>query len=221
MSIFKYFTEEAHARAFIDNGLMLFRPLSFFRMYEDGQIRGDARDGTLRYAPASGLQITKQDGTALTLKDWRFTSSAKNDDILVYCASNQRSTQLAERFQSPFCVEITDTDPVLARLKARAHPTSQLDYEQLLSGCVDYRRLDRKPRADWALPDKVAFIKSDAFEWQDEFRTAIGKWGAFDAQNVDCALEIGDTVVSAAAQRNASVRLKIGNLADFTVLHRL
>lgn len=221
MAIFKYFTMESHARGFINKGIMLLRPLSYFRAYEDGQTRGYPHEGLLTYAPPAGLEITKQDGTVLTLEGYRFTSAAKHDDIFVYCASNQLSSELAERFESPFCVEIKDTDRIVNRLRARAHPTSQLDYENLVCETVNHRNHEREPGVDWALPERLAFMKPESFAWQDEFRIAIGKRGAFDVQNVDCKLEQGTGASAGIAPTQAELILRIGKMDDFTCLHRL
>ena len=101
MAVFKYFMKEDYARSFIDHGVMVLRPLSYFRSYEDGEVRGDPRDGLMTQAPRAGLKIIKQDGAILSMEGWRFTSSAKAENIFVYCASNQLSPTLADRFASP------------------------------------------------------------------------------------------------------------------------
>lgn len=221
MPVFKYFTMAAHARAFMNRGELLLRPLSYFRTHEDGGVRGDSRDGVLTYAPPSGLEIIKQDGTVVPSAGWRFTSSPKHDDIFVYCASNQLSAELAQRFASPFCVEIQDPDLLVNRLRARAHPTSRLDYDRTHSGSVEYRNLESTPGADWALPEKLAFIKPEGFAWQDEFRIAIGKRGAFDAENVECKIETGPAPSGAASYTQPALALRLGDLAHCTQLHRL
>lgn len=221
MAIFKYFTMEAHAQAFMAKGAMLLRQLSYFRAYEDGQVRGDPCDGLLSYEPPAGLEITKQDGTVFKLEDWRFTSSAQQVDILIYCASNQLSAALAERFQSPFCVEIKDPERLIARLKGRAHSSSRLDYEQLISGKVDYRPRQREPGVDWAQPEKLVLTKPEDFSWQDEFRIAVGKRGAFAVENVACMLETGAPAITTPASTEAALIIRVGSLADFTRLHRV
>ena len=199
---------------------MLLRPLSHFRVYEDGQVRGDSSEGLLAFAPQGGLQITKQDGSAFTLEGWRFISSAKQDDIFVFCASNQLSAELADRFGSPFCVEVSDPDRLISRLKSRAHPTSHLDYEHLVGGKVDYRDLDQEPKIDWALPERLAFIKPKSFAWQDEFRIAVGKRGAFNVENVALKLETG-AAAAPPVPSQAELFLRVGSLASLARLHLL
>jgi hypothetical protein len=55
-SLFKYFSERKWADAFLD-GQVLFRSLSYFRDYEDGNIRGDCKEGTATFRPPAGLVI--------------------------------------------------------------------------------------------------------------------------------------------------------------------
>jgi hypothetical protein len=72
-------------------------------------VRGDPDDGKLRYQPEPGLALTKANGEVVNLPPgWRFRASAHAKAIFVYCLSQERSEALAEKFQSPFCVEIKD-----------------------------------------------------------------------------------------------------------------
>ncbi len=217
-AIFKYFTEEKHAFALIKKGELLLRPLSYFRSQEDEGIRGDRRDGVLSYAPKEGLRLNMEDGTVRVLDGGSFNSSVQQDDIFVYCASNRRSAELAEKFGS-ICVEI-DPDCIIARLKARAHPSSLLDYEQIVSGNVDYRALDKVPGADWALPEKLILIKPGAFAWQDEFRIAVGRRNALAVENVALTLHTGQGAIGEPPAQDRLV-LRIGKLAELATLHRL
>lgn len=220
MTIFKYLTLEEHARGFMDKGIILLRPLSYYRALEDRGVRGDAADGMLSYAPKPGLEITKEDGTVMTLPDWRFTSSVQDDDVFAFCASRSLSFDLAERFEASVCVEITDEEALAARLRARAHPTSRLDYASLAVGFVDYRGRDVEPSVTWALPEQLAFIKPETFAWQEEYRIAIPKRGAFGAENVECALTRIGTTASVKQRTNPGFTFKIGALTGLCRLHR-
>jgi len=162
MAIFKYFTHEEHALALINKGIMMMQPLSHFRGREADGIRGDPNDGVLTYAPKGGLVMNMEDGRTTTLEGGSFNSSVNQSDIFVYCASNRLSADLAERF-GPFCVEIPDPDILVRRLQLRAHPTSQLDYDQLVCGKVDYRDQDSEPGADWALPERLVLFQAKRF----------------------------------------------------------
>jgi len=218
MAIYKYFTEEAHALALIKKGELMLQPLSHFRGREADGVRGDPRDGVLTYAPKDGLVMNMEDGRVITLEGGSFNSSVNQNDIFVYCASNQLSADLAESF-GPFCVEIPDPDVLVRRLKMRAQRGSQLDYEQIVSGKVDYREHSRKPGADWALPERLVLIKPESFLWQDEFRIAVGKRGTMNVENVGLTIHTGPTA-PVFEPVPAPIFLRIGKLADEVILHR-
>lgn len=52
-SLYKYFSDRKWADAFLD-GEILFRSLSYFRDYEDKNVRGDEKEGTAVYRPKEG-----------------------------------------------------------------------------------------------------------------------------------------------------------------------
>lgn len=217
MPIFKYFTEEAHALALINKGELMLRCLSHFRAIEADGVRGDPRDGVLVYAPEGGLVMNMEDGRAVTLEGGSFNSSVNQNDIFVYCASNKLSSAIAEKFGN-FCVEIPDPDTLVKRLKMRAHPTSQFDYEHLVCGKVDYRDRSSEPGVDWALPERLVLIKPPDFEWQDEIRIAIGKRNTMSVENV--GLTIRTAAESAIAERvPAPITLRLNRLTN-AVMHR-
>lgn len=218
MAIFKYFTEEVHALALINKGELMLQPLSHFRGREADGVRGDPRDGILTYAPKDGLVMNMEDGRVITLEGGSFNSSVNQNDIFVYCASNQLSADLAERFGS-FCVEIPDPDVLVRRLTLRAHPTSQFDYAQLVSGKVDYREHSREPGVDWALPERLVLIKPEDFEWQDEFRIAVGKRETMSVESVGLTIHTGSAGLIFEPVP-APIFLRIEKLADFVTLHR-
>ena len=196
----------------------MLQPLSHFRGREADGVRGDPRDGILTYAPKDGLVMNMEDGRVITLEGGSFNSSVNQNDIFVYCASNQLSADLAERFGS-FCVEIPDPDVLVRRLRLRAHPTSQFDYKQLVSGKVDYREHSREPGADWALPERLVLIKPENFAWQDEFRIAVGKREAMSVENVGLTIHTGPAA-PIFEPVPAPIFLRIGKLADLVTLHR-
>ena len=218
MAIFKYFNEEAHASAFITKGELMLQPLSHFRAREADGVRGDPRDGILTYARKGGLIMNMQDGRVITLEGGSFNSSVNQNDVFVYCASNQLSAKLAEKF-GPFCVEIPDPDVLVRRLKARASPTSKFDYERLVQGRVDYREHSTEPGADWALPERLVLIKPVVFAWQDEFRIAVGKRDTMNVQNVRLTIETGPAA-AAYEPVPSPIFLRVNALTDVATLHR-
>lgn len=217
MAIYKYFSEEAHARRFINRGELLVRPLSYFRAQEDEGVRGDRRDGVLTYAPEGGLKLNMEDGRVVTLEGSSFNSSVQQSDVFVFCASNQLSSELAGKF-GRYCVEM-DADCIVRRLRQRAHATSDFDYEQIVSGKVEYRPHEKEPGTDWALPEKLVLIKPEVFAWQDEFRIAIARRGTLAVENVGLTLQTEAAAPETAPTQTHAI-LKIGRLADLAILHR-
>ncbi|PIC01708.1 hypothetical protein [Caulobacter sp. X] len=219
-SIFKYVGAESYARALIEKGQLYLQSLAHFRAYEDGLVRGDPDDGKLRYQPAEGLTLTKADGEVVVLPAGsRFRSSVNAEDVFVYCLSSERSEALAEKFRSPFCVEIRDAGALFAKIKGSVKLRSKLDSRNVYRGAVEYRALSALPGGDWALPEKVAFIKPPDWSWQAEYRIVIGRKGTFRAENVSLALEIGPGESSVAMQREPLV-LNVGSLSPIAQLHR-
>lgn len=219
VSIYKYVSEERFAQALIEKGQLYLQSLADFRSYEDALIRGDPDDGKLRYQPEPGLTLTKADGEVVNLPGWRFRASVHAEDIFVYCLSFERSEALAEKFQSPFCVEIKDADALFAKTKGSVRIRSKLDRRNVYRGAVEYRDPATAPGADWALPEKVAFIKPPAWSWQMEYRMVMGRRGVFAVENVDLALENGPCGLTAAAAGSPLI-LAVGDLSRIAQLHR-
>lgn len=101
----------------------------------------------------------------------------------------------------------------------RADRTSKFDYEQLVSGKVDYRERSREPGADWALPEKLVLIKPEDFAWQNEFRIAVGKRDAMKVENVGLTVQTGSSA-PVFEPVPAPIFLRLGELADLVTLHR-
>jgi hypothetical protein len=218
MAIFKYFSHEEHAVALVQKGELMMQPLSHFRGREADGVRGDPQDGILCYTPEGGLALNMQDGRVITLEGGSFTSSVNQNDVFVYCASNALSAELAEKF-GPFCVEIPDPDLLVRRLKMRAQRTSQMDYEQIVCGKVDYRERSREPGADWALPERLVLIKPPDFAWQDEYRIAVGKRGTMNVENVGLTIQTGAAPPST-EPIPAPIFVRVGKLEGLVTLHR-
>lgn len=220
MVLYKYVSEERFARNLIERGEIFMQTLANFRGYEDNDVRRDANDGLLRYEPASGLpiQFAGRENNA-PWQGWRFTSSVNEEDIYVYCLSTEKSAELAERFESPFCVEIRNPASLIGRISRKVQLRSQLDRKLLPHGPVDYRNAEAAPAADWALPEKVALIKPEGWGWQNEYRIVIGKKGAFDVENVKLALQSGPQPLAPVANHPPLI-LTVGDLSSITELHK-
>ena len=221
MAIYKYFTQILHAKDFIGHGVMLFRPLSYFRATEDSRIRGDEAEGILTFDPPGGLEVTKANGEMLNLTGCRFTSSVNANNIFVFCASNTLSKRLAEDFSSAYVVEVPTSQEISSRLGRRAHRSSKLDYSNVLSGNVEYVEPDAIPGADWALPHKISFRKPSHYSWQNEFRFAIGRAGALDVENVSLRIENANQTISGPLSKTNGFKISIGSLRGIARMHKI
>jgi hypothetical protein len=218
-SIYKYLTEETHARALIERGEIRFRLLAAFRALEGDGVRGDTHDGKLQYAPGSTLPLTKENGEVVELPGYRFTSSVRAEDIFAYCMSRAKTKELASEFASPFCVEIKDPIRLISRIRSSVRLRSKLDRKHIYHGPIDYRSRDTAPGVDWALPERMALVKPESFARQDEYRIVIGKKGAFAVENVDLNLETGNGGKGETTEYDP-LTLKVGDLAQICELHR-
>lgn len=121
-SLYKYFSDLKWANAFLD-GEILFRSLSYFRDYEDKNVRGDQNEGVAVFRPQRGLIVTNQtQGTTFTLPDHAFESAANQEEIFVFCASRSLSNELRERFEAVACVEILNIRSLCSRIETALPP---------------------------------------------------------------------------------------------------
>lgn len=75
-------------------------------------------------------------------------------------------------------------------------------------------------RLDWALPERVAFIKPQGWAWQKEHRIVFGRKDAFAIENVELALETEGFEIALADPDHNPLILHVGDLSRFTALHR-
>ena len=105
--LFKYLPSK-YLEAFVNRGELLFRSLSYFRNYEELQVRGDRQEGKRLFNPTQGLEITKAETGEKLLLPWSFEASVKERDIYVFCLSLNRTLELAKEFNTDACIEIQD-----------------------------------------------------------------------------------------------------------------
>lgn len=218
--LFKYFSAE-YAAAFVGKGEIVFRALSYFRDYEDDGIRSDEHEGTLVYRPTDGLEITRVPTGEKVVLPHRLESTAKENDIFVYCMSTELSTAIAERFKAEVVVEVTEPVKFLARLRSSLSLRRQLRVNQLVHQAVRYYEWHEPPNIDWALPERIAMRKPKSFDWQKEYRFAVPKGDAFRVENVSGKLVPMDAVRPTRANSHPKLLLKLGNLTKICRVHTL
>src|SRR5207249_269383 len=91
--------------------------LLYFRDCED-EVRGDRHEGLATLRPKDGLVVNNlTQKKTFTLPGAAFESSAKEEEIFVFCASRSLTDELRERFGAIACVEIADIAAFCARIQ--------------------------------------------------------------------------------------------------------
>jgi hypothetical protein len=180
VTIYKYISRK-HVDNFVSRGRVLFRPLRYYRDYEDGQIRGDKTEGIRRFAPPGGLTIQNHSwlGGPLTIHGSAFESSAALDHIYVLCTSTILSEELARCFDADTCIEITDADRFAHLLRLALVRQRKREQIRVISKEVSYYEPEDGPGASWQLPDEIVMSKRKCFSWQAEYRFAFGRKTVF------------------------------------------
>ncbi len=216
--IYKYVTEERFALALIERGQIFMQTLATFQGYEDEDVRRDPNDGRLRFQPDGGLPINFEGKESEVWENWRATFSVKSVDMFLYCLSTVRSEELAERFNSRFCVEFQNPLSLIGRIRRMIRLRSAMD-RTIFFKEVEYRAQQAPPGVRWALPEQVAFVKPEGWAWQNEFRVVVGKKGAFAVHNLDMQLETGPQRLAPRVDHKPLI-LTVGNMARVTNLIR-
>lgn len=222
MSIYKYLPQR-YEDGFVKRGEVLFRALSYFHDLESADGRADAYEGTRRFRPREGLEVNNiTSGQKFNLPEsFSLESTAKTDDIFVFCTSTLLSEALAREFKAAICIEIVEEIKFISRLRdalirrPRVRPP-----KTLLHAPVNYYDSADPPIVDWALPDRIAMSKPIPFAYQLEYRFAFCVNDAFRVENT--------TQIITTQKRTANVRvtpypqelLVLGSLRKLVRVHR-
>ena len=165
-SRYRYFDELRWAEAFMD-GELLFRSLSHFHQIEDGEVRGDANEGSVSFKPKGGLTGNNQtQGKAFHLPDGSsFTSAVNPEEVFILCASASSSEELRDRFKATAMIEIRKVATLCARIQAQLPPTATFRAQR-----ITYYAKENEIGVKYAFPDMIAFSKVNGYQWQDEYR---------------------------------------------------
>ena len=216
--LFRYLSPE-FAEAFVKNGEMLFRALSYFRDYEDDGVRADEYEGTLVHLPKEGLKARLVATGAEVPINYTFESSAREDEIFVYCMSTECSSLLASRFKTDACVEIFDLSRFFFHLRAALVKYPEVQEKQLAYGKVKYYEPHEPPIIDWALPERIALRKPKKFDWQCEYRFAFPRGTAFGIENVNVKLVPLGSRCPLTSCAHPQMLLKLGDLSKLCRIH--
>lgn len=218
--LFRYFSNQ-HAEAFVERGEVLFRSLSYFRDYEDAGVRSDEYEGTLVHLPSDGLKVNKIATGEVVALPHRMESSAKEDEIFIYCMSTELSSDIARRFNAEQVVEILDPVRFLAMVRAGLSLRKRLRANKLAHQRVRYYDWNEPPMVDWALPERIAMRKPNSFSWQKEYRFAVPLGDAFRVENVTINLVPPGATRPTRATSHPCIMLKLGRLSSICQVHKL
>lgn len=216
----RYFSQD-NARKFLDDGEVLFRTLSYFRDYEDEGVRSDPFEGTLAYRPMDGLRgkLVKT-GEEVDLP-YTLESTAREDEIFVYCMSTEVNRAIGQRFGAQVALEITKPHEFLARVRSALAMRRRLRVEKLVHQEVRYYEQHEPPIIDWALPERIAVRKPASFAWQKEYRLAVPAGDAFDVENVQVKLVPLGAPRPPRVHAHPTLLLKVGRLKHICHIHVL
>jgi hypothetical protein len=190
-SLYRYYSDRKRAEAFLD-GELLFRSLSYFRDYEDKNVRGDQNEGTAIFRPEGGLIINNQtQGKTFTLPRHAFESAANQEEIFVFCASRSLTDELRIKFEAVVCVEILKIRTFCERIEAALPPKATFPGrpgQTRIGQRVEYYQETEGGSPRWALPDKIATSKLDSYAWQDEYRLVFCLTDALGFEKADLRL---------------------------------
>lgn len=222
-SLYKFVSDRRWAAALIE-GEVFFNSLAYFRDYEDAGVRSDINEGASVYTPSGGLVVNNvTQGRSMTLPGHTFTSTAKQDEIFVFCVSRAMTDRLKSEFKAVACVEITDVAAFCRRVQEQLPGASfpGRPGRTHIGHPVTYYRPTEAGHPRWAAPDLIATSKLDSYSWQHEYRFVFSVTDALAFQNVSLTLLQKDAPPAQKAPRHANRLVKIGSLRDIAVLHEL
>jgi hypothetical protein len=165
---YRYFQKVEWAEQFMD-GSLRFRSLSHFQKIEDGEVSGDAREGSVSYQPEGGLIMHHERlGRSFTFPGGSFNSGINTEEVFVLCASNSMADDRRIRFEAKACVQIMKINTFCERIRYELPSAATSRAER-----VKYYSPTGELGAKWAFPDMITFSKVDTYAWQDEFRFAF------------------------------------------------
>jgi hypothetical protein len=209
-SIFKYIPAQYVANFL--RGEVLFRSLSYFRDYEEKQVRGDLHEGTRLHRKPAGLETTNTTTGEKTVIPYSFESSAKGEDIFVFCLSTALSASLAHDFKTNTCIEIHSPAHLIGGIRSALNRRPSVKSKTVLHASVRYYEAGEDPIVDWALPDKIAMSKLRSYESQQEYRIAFAMNDALRIENTSLLLvPLGSEAIRTAVE-HPEMLLKVGDL---------
>ncbi len=219
-SLFKYLPAQ-YLDAFMGRGELLFRSLSYFRNYEELEVRGDQHEGRRLYSPPQGLEINNLTTGEKIRLPGAFESSVQDREIFVFCLSQERSAELARDFNTDVCVEIHNPTALLAKVRSALMLRKWIKNARLLHGAVTYYSPEEAPFAEWAVPERMVLQKTTRFTQQHEYRLAFARGDALNLNNVATQITATPGAIQPTLAGHPEHFLRLGNIAKLCTVHRI
>jgi len=218
MKLYKYLPSQ-----YLDNviikGEFLFRSLSYFRDFEDQQVRGDIHEGTLKYAGDRGLEINNITTGASSKENWIFKSKVDAENIFIFSTSSKLSSELAKEFKSDVCIEFTNVGQIISKLSNAVKRRKSIKPNKLYHGHVNYYSGDNPPGIDWAFPKRISNRKLGYFSQQEEYRFQFSLLDALVFGNTTQEVQMGVESKIYRKMEHPGMTLKIGNIKKWCKVH--
>jgi hypothetical protein len=215
--LYKYLPSK-YIDAFVGRGELLFRSLSYFRNYEELQVRGDPHEGKRIYKPADGLEITKTETGEKFNLPWTFESGVRDREIFVFCLSRSFSADLLREFSVDACVEILNPAALLARVRTSLQ-LRKWAKGGLMHGPVDYYSVEDPPMAEWAVPERMVMRKTTEYTHQEEYRLAFARGDAFRVENVETRVSLTPASLAPTLDGHPQHMLRVGSIKKLCRIH--
>lgn len=178
MILYKYLPS-CYVKNVLEKGELLFRNLTYFRQYECEK-RGDPLEGYHRDNPDDDIVIDNLSSGKKIKGDFSFINSTNSDLIYVFCLSQSLNSNLFNEFESDVCIEITDADEFIRRVRIAVKRLISLHKIGLLHAPVSYYAPNKPAEFNIKDPKELVFAKDNAFLSQDEYRLVFGTKKSFN-----------------------------------------
>ena len=178
----------------------------------------DPLEGFHRDCPEDGITIKNLTKGTVSRGNYSFLNSTNTDDVFVFCMSTSFEDHLWKEFEAEACIEITDVEAFVKKVKFRVKRLISSHKCGLLHQKVNYYQDNAPAGFNIKDPKNLAFAKGVHYEHQDEYRFVFGGRKAFKLTQ-QVALEGHDFIAEAKKGQAKDKFLEVGSIADIVKVH--
>ena len=212
LPLYKYISSK-HVPAFLNQGEILFRNLTYFRQIE-GKVRGDSYEGIHINDPKTTITISNPFEGVWSEGNYTFLNSTNSDLVYAFCLSEDLSKNLMLEFNCDSCIEIFNPDEFIRRVRHSIARLISINQKVgLLAQSVNYYHPSEPALFNVDDPTQLAFAKKESYKKQKEFRLSFGTRKAFKLVQ-QIAQPHHDPYLDAINKEAKEKLLRIGSLND-------